>query len=335
MPTKTAKKPPVKTAPVRQGPLGSTVVDSPAVAGELVESDERELSNLGALTQITRGEVDSQIATAHAYPRDVKDFLVQLETLATLSVDVAETCFYTLTRAGKKIQGPSVRFAELVCATYGNLRINARTMREDDRYVYAQGVAWDIQKNVAIGFEVRRRITNRDGRRYDDDMIGVTANAAASIALRNAVFRVVPKAFWDHIYEKVKKVAVGDAKTLGERRDKALAYFAGNLGISADRVFAYLGIANLQEFTLEHLEILTGLKTALKEGDTKLDEAFPPEEPETKATPGDTKKDAPPAPQQSKLDALGEQLAKDNEAASPPLSKEESQRLDLELARDQ
>ncbi|MFN8826683.1 MAG: hypothetical protein ACK501_17070, partial [Planctomycetota bacterium] len=46
-----------------------------------------------------------------------------------------------------------------------------------------------------------RRITGKNGRRYSSDMIGVTGNAACSIALRNAVFRGIPRAFWIDIYD--------------------------------------------------------------------------------------------------------------------------------------
>lgn len=53
----------------------------------------------------------------------------------------------------------------------------------------AQGVFHDLERNVAITYEVRRRIVDKNGRRYKPDMIGVTANAACSIALRNAILR--------------------------------------------------------------------------------------------------------------------------------------------------
>jgi hypothetical protein len=84
------------------------------------------------------------------------------------------------------------------------------------------------------------------------DMISTTGNAACSIALRNAVFKGVPKAFWNDIYEAARKVCMGDAKTLANRRSEALAYFA-KLGAPSEKVFATLGVAGIEDVTLEHL----------------------------------------------------------------------------------
>jgi hypothetical protein len=228
----------------------------------------------GALESITRGEIDIQIATAKRYPRDITVFMKKAETLATMNDDIAAACFYKVPRDGKKIEGPSVRFAEIIAATWGHMRIDARTVNEDERFVYAQGVAWDVQENVAIRFETRRRITNRRGERYNDDMIATTANAAAAIGLRNAVFRVIPKAFWEPIYERAKAVAIGTQETLGERRQKMLAYFVQKVGVTEDRLFAYLGVTGVDGITLQHVEDLRGLATALKDGDTKIDAVF-------------------------------------------------------------
>jgi len=227
----------------------------------------------GALEAQTRGEVDIQITTAKRYPRSVATFVKQATEMATLNEETAEACFYALPRDGKTIEGPSARLAEIVASAWGHMRVEARIVEETERFVTARGMAWDLQNNVAIAFEVRRRITDRKGRRYADDMVGVTGNAASSIALRNAVFKVVPSAFWRPIYLKCREVAVGNAETLANRRAKMLEYFQ-KLGAPADRVFALLGVPGIEDITLTHLATLKGLATAIKEGETTVDEAF-------------------------------------------------------------
>lgn len=105
-------------------------------------------------------------------------------------------------------------------------------------------------------------------------MIGVTANAACSIALRNAIFKVIPKTFVDSLYQAAKKVAIGDAYTLESKRKAAIEYFA-KLGVSEARILKTLNKEGIEDISLQDIEDLTGLKTALKDGDTTLDEAFP------------------------------------------------------------
>lgn len=241
-----------------------TPVEAPSVALERTQQDIQ-----------TRGEVDMQISTAKQYPRDIARFLRQAETLATISDDIAASCFYKLKRSGKDIEGPSVRFAEIVATAWGNIRIDARTVSEDARFVYAEGVAWDLERNNAIRFGTRRRITTKNGDRFSDDMIATTANAAAAIALRNCVFRVVPKAFWEPVYEKAKEVAVGSAETLSERRQKLIDYFQRKHAVGADRLCGYLGVEGVESINLKHVEDLRGLATALKDGDAKVEDTFP------------------------------------------------------------
>lgn len=223
---------------------------------------------------LVAGETQSQLAAAHSYPRSVSRFLKESQGLATLSVEVAESCMYSLPRGGKNITGPSIRLAEIMASSYGNLQVASRIVGVEATEVVAQGMAWDMEKNLRCVAEVRRRITNKNGSRYNDDMITITGNAAASIALRNAVFRVVPRAYVDSVFDVVRKTAVGEAKTLPDRRAKILERLQ-KMGVSQERVLSKLEVRGVDDITLEHLEFLIGLGTAIKSGDAQIDEAFP------------------------------------------------------------
>ena len=239
-----------------------------------IETDVVEVSAFdGGLEARTRGEIDIQIATAKRYPRSIKTFINHALEAATLDEETAASCFYAIPRDGKTVEGPSARLAEIVASSWGHLRIEARSVGEDDRFTTSRGVAWDLQTNVAVGFEVRRRIAGKSGKKYSDDMIAVTSNAASSIALRNAVFKVVPSPFWRPIYQACRKVAVGDERTLVARREAMMIAFQ-KMGVLAPRVFALLGVSGVEDITLEHLGTLRGLFTAIRDGDTTIDEAF-------------------------------------------------------------
>lgn len=220
------------------------------------------------------GAVGIQVETARRFPRSVTTFIRRATEMATLNPEVAASCVYALPRGGKTIEGPSARLAEIVASAWGNLRVQAGATDADDRYITARGEAWDVETNVAIGFEVRRRITNKRGETYDDDMITVTGNAAASIALRNAVFKAVPSAFWRPVYQKCRQVVAGDARTFGSRRDEMLKAFAV-AGVTAERLCAGIGLRGVQDITLDHMATLAGVLTALREGDTTIEDAFP------------------------------------------------------------
>ena len=72
-----------------------------------------------------------------------------------------------------------------------------------------------------------------------------------------------------------KRFAIGDAKSLPERLQKAFAYFTTVLGVEQAKVLAYLERPSMQDCNLEDLGELQDLKTMLKEGDISIETAFP------------------------------------------------------------
>lgn len=233
-----------------------------------------EVKHADMLAAINRSEVDTQIATARQFPRDVQLSLNRILTIATMDEETASECFYLLRRnnGGQVIEGLSVRFAEIIAGAWGNLRAQARIIGNDGRTITAQGVCHDLETNFAVSVEVKRRITDRNGRTYGEDMQVVTGNAACAIAFRNAVLKVVPKAVTKRIIEQVKQVAIGRAMDLETSRRNMLVYF-GKL-VDQASLFAYLGIKSADEIDAQMIYELRGLANALKEGTATVESTF-------------------------------------------------------------
>ncbi|MCF1502157.1 hypothetical protein L0F51_00050 [Afifella sp. H1R] len=246
---------------------GEFVAGLPAAYGEATQS---------LAVSLARAEVDQQIATARAMPRSVKRAVDNILSLATLDERSAEECVYALPRGGKPIKGPSIRLAEIIAGQWGNCRVGARVVHVDrlEKYVEAEGIFHDLETNVATTSRVRRRISDKHGRLLNDDMIVVTGNAACAIAKRNAILGAVPKAVWRRSYDAVESVVAGDVKTLAERRDNAMKAFA-TFGVTPEQIFEALGIAGMEEITLEHMPTLMGMHSALKSGEATVEEMFP------------------------------------------------------------
>lgn len=263
-------------------------------------SEEEPLDILpsGTLAALTRAEIDVQVATAKQYPRSIAKFLKAATGMACMNEDIAASCFYSLPRGGKPITGPSVRLAEIAATAWGNIRFGARVIADDGRQITAQGMCHDLESNTAGSIEVKRRVTTKDGHRFSDDMIVVTGNAACAIAKRNAILGVIPRVYVHQVEQEARKVAIGDAQTLVERRAKMVDYFL-KMGLRAEQVFAAVEKTSLEDIGLEELATLKGLATAIKEGDTTVDEAFPPL----------TMKSAPAKPNGTATEKLEEKLA--------------------------
>jgi hypothetical protein len=238
-----------------------------------------ETTAINAIESITRAEVDTQISTAKRFPRSIGQVKKDMLSFATLDQETAESCFYSLPRGGKNIQGPSVRLAEIAVACYGNLRAGVRVIETvstgEAPHVVLQAVCHDLEKNTCVTIEKRRRIVGKKSKAgaIDEDDINLACNAGSAIAFRDCVFKVVPGALIKPVYEQAKAVAIGDAKTLSERRERAIAAF-GKMGVKLDKILPVLGKKSLEEIDLADLETLFGLHTAIKDGHTTIDEAF-------------------------------------------------------------
>lgn len=234
-----------------------------------------QISNVDSLAALNRSEIDVQIATAKQYPRNLAQVLNNIETLATLDEDTASACFYMLRRQGKLIEGPSVRMAEIIASSWGNIRVQSRIVGNDGKVITAQGVCHDLESNYAVSNEVKRSITYNDGKTFSNDMQVVTGNAACAIAMRNALFKVVPMALVKKVINKAKKVSLGEATSLEESRKKMLDYYQ-KIGVDQQHLFDYLSVEKIEEINIDMVVELRGLATAIKEGTTTVQETFFP-----------------------------------------------------------
>ena len=253
--------------------------EKPPEPSQVVPTSSDAPLDTGFTGVVHRAQLEQQMVFAEAHPRSIKKFLDDCLSMATLNERVASECMYALPRRDggvvKMIEGPSARLAEIVFHAWGNCRAGARVVEEGREYVIAQGVFNDLEKNTELGFTVARRIVNKYGQRYTADMIAMTGNAACSIALRNAVFHGIPKAFWIVAYEAVRKTIAGDAQTLGNRRTDCMSYL-GKMGATPEMIFRVLGVHGLEDIGMEELTQLRMLATSIKDGELTVEEAFNP-----------------------------------------------------------
>lgn len=250
-----------------------------------------EVQQADMLQAINRSEVDMQIATAKQYPRDLHRVLNQIKTYATMDTETAEDCFYALRRSGSVIEGVSVRLAEIIAGAWGNLRVQSRIIGNDGRTITCQGVCHDLETNLAVSVEVKRRITDKSGRTFSDDMQVVTGNAGCAIAFRNAVLKVVPKAVTKKVIDEVKQVALGKSMDLETKRQNLMQYYQ-KIGVCQDTLLAYCGVKSIEEIDIEKVFELRGVANAIKEGSTTVQETFKPFTAESRAIAEKAKKEA-------------------------------------------
>ena len=240
---------------------------------------------VSATEAIERAEIDMQIATAHRYPRSIEKFKKRAISMATIDEETAASCLYRRP-VGKKLnpatgkweveyaEGLSVRMAEIVGASYGNLRVAAMLVEQNERWVKARGVATDLESGYTAASEVIEATVDRNGNPYSERMRVVIAKSTLAKARRDATFIVVPRALAKPVETEVRRLLMGDSQTLEARRAAVIAWVS-KLGIDTSRVWAALGIKGEADLGVEQLEQLTGIRTAIKDNEVGIDEAFP------------------------------------------------------------
>lgn len=289
-----------------------------------------------ALSSLAGSEVEAQVATAmrfpkHSTPEHLKRFTARVHSMVTATQEIAEDCFYRLERKGrsrdgqeekKVIEGPSIRFAECLVVAWGNMRIDSGVSDIGDKYATTYGAAWDLETNVAERIVVKRRITARSGHRYSEDMAVTAANAARSIAKREAVLKTIPRVLWEPLFDAARKAAIGNSTDLPVRRQRLIEYFT-KIGVTTEKILAKVGRTTVEEITAEDLMSLRGIANAIKENETTVEETFGADKPAESDQPSQTSEE--------RTNAIVEQVRKAKEAAGEapqPATEEKPQEAD-------
>ena len=237
-----------------------------------------EALDTSIVTQITQGEIGMQVETARAHPRSIQGFKEELIGLATVDKATAEDCFYEIPRkikggGTKMIKGKSIRLAEMALYSWTNVRAEARLLEIGATHLTAQATMMDLERNIGVRIEKRRRITHSDGSRYNEDMINTTANAAIAIAFRDAVWKIIPGSHLKEVEAELNKMILGNLETLPKRRARSLEYFAG-LGVTTEQILEHFNRKRVEDLTLEDVAHLRMYATGIKDGDNTIEGIF-------------------------------------------------------------
>lgn len=235
-----------------------------------------ESSNTDVIYSQDKAAIDMQISTAKHYPRNITRAVNNAIAIVTMDKETASTCTYSVPRGGKPITGPSVHLAKILAQNWGNLRVEAKVISTDQKTVTCQAIAFDLENNLAIKVEVKRSIMTKSGR-MSEDMIVVTGNAGNSIALRNAILSVIPRAIVDKVYNEAKKMITGDisdkTKLLAKRK-QVFDALKDMYNVTEIEILSAIGKASVNHVDSDDLVVIIGIAQAIKDGDTTVEQAF-------------------------------------------------------------
>ena len=169
---------------VASNPFGS--VSEIKMEGALIESESQRAIQ----------EVQAALVIAKRFPRDsirAMDRIINDCCRPTL----AATALYCYPRGGVEVTGPSIRLAEAMAQSWGNMEFGVKELSTDDKSSEIMAYAWDLETNTKQikTFRVgHSRYTRKDGvKKLIDprDIYEAIANSGAR-RLRACILGVIP-----------------------------------------------------------------------------------------------------------------------------------------------
>ena len=199
----------------------------------------------------------------------------------------AERVEFSKPVAGRKIRGPSIRFAELALAEWGNIDESSQVIYEDEDIRRIRVAVLDLETNACFskdiqvnktverkknkGRQVVARRTNTQGEmvyivKATEEELHNKESALISKAVRNEGLRLIPSDIKDEAIETAKEtLRKRDAEDPEAARKKILDSFSA-IGVRPKDLEQYLG-HKTDSLTPAELEELRGIYRAIRDGD--------------------------------------------------------------------
>jgi hypothetical protein len=188
-------------------------------------------------------EVQAMMVIAKRFPRDpvqAVDRILQACTRQSL----AEGALYSYNRGGSEITGPSIRLAEAMAQSWGNLQFGIRELDQRNGESTVEASAWDLETNTrqVKVFQVKHeRHTRAGSKKLTDprDIYELVANQGAR-RLRACILGVIPGDVTEAAVNQCEVTIAAKADTSPEAVKKMVDMFA-KFSVTPEAIVKRLG----------------------------------------------------------------------------------------------
>ena len=210
-------------------------------------------------------------------------------------VGLAAQAAYSYPKGGTQVEGPSIRLAEALAQSWGNMDFGVRELDQTDEESVMESYAWDLETNTRQSkiFSVPHVIhTNRGDKKLTDPR-EIYENAANNGArrLRACILGVIPGDIVDMAVEACSKTMASNTKS-DEKTLTALESAFSAIGVSRTMIEAKIGrkfeaitVLQINQLRKNYASIKDGLTTAVECFSAPEAEKEPAKEPEKQSQP--------------------------------------------------
>lgn len=250
---------------------------------EIVLPAQGKAASQGTIVEQSRAvaEVAAAVRVARDFPRDMPRAVEQMRQSCS-SKSLADRAFYSLPRAGGRVEGSTVHLARELARCYGNMDYGIREMRRDDEAQESelQAWAWDQENNVrqSRSFIVPHARMAKKQRQALTDLADITNNnnSAAARALRECILTILPVWFRDEAEHLAQRTLAGgaDQQPLDQQVVEATQHFEATHGVSVAQIEGRLAKPRAK-WTASDLAALRVINSELMRGEKDPSAEFP------------------------------------------------------------
>ena len=226
-------------------------------------------------------EVQAAIVLAKRFPRDEFEATERIKR-ACQRKSLADQAVYSYPRGKECVSGPSIRLAETLAKTWGNIDYGIIELEQKDGSSEMMAYAWDLETNTRVTkiFTVEhKRDTKKGSYKLTDsrDIYEATANFGAR-RMRACILGLTPGDVVDMAVEECKKtMSNGDTRPMQERISQMLSVFKSEFGVTKEQVEEYVG-RPAGSYGNEEIILLQGVYKAIRDGQATIESYFPKKE---------------------------------------------------------
>lgn len=241
---------------------GVTVMDH---GREMSTQDDRSMVDVQSSRAVA--EVQSAMTIAKKFPRDHKSAFIKIMAACSRK-SLAEVAVYEYPRGGEKVRGPSIRLAEAVAQSWGNIATGVveldRREGESLALAYCVDLETNYRKDITFSVpHVRDRQGGGKALTETRDIYELVANMGAR-RLRNCIMAVIPGDIFDEAEAKCQETLTKDEAPLADRIRIMLASFA-DWNVTEEMIAKKFG-CKVEALSAEQLAKLRGTYQSLKDG---------------------------------------------------------------------
>ena len=224
-------------------------------------------------------EVQAAMVVAKRFPRDETAAIARI-LQACKRKSLAEQSQYAYPRGGTKVEGPSIRLAEVLAQNWGNIESGVIELERKERESVAMAYCWDLESNardvkIFTVPHVRDRSEAKGGSVELSDMRDIyelVANMGAR-RKRACILAIIPGDVVDHALEQCDKTLEGDTKEKLIDRVRKMASAFADLSVAIPLLERRLGHV-LDATTEAELAGLRKIFASLRDGMSKREDWF-------------------------------------------------------------